>query len=171
MNYAEGDSIVHPRHGLGTVQGTTTRGSGKRAMTYLEVFFDAKALTIMVPLDSMDEVGVRPPSTKKEADEILSILEQDADVPEAWAERNASTQSRLKSTDITEASRVIRDLTRHSQRSGKPLSQAERAMLDTCMESVSLELSVALKMSQDETKELILSRVGLLEDADAEGGA
>ena len=167
VSYSTGDTVVHPRHGVGTVKGTSKRGSGKSATTYLEVYFDLKELTIMVPLDSMDEIGIRPPSTPEQAKAILKVLTEDVDVPEVWAERNAETVSRVKSTDITEASRVVRDLTRHAQRSEKPLSQAERAMLDECLDTVSLELSHSLGLSQDETKELILAKVGVKADADS----
>lgn len=160
MGFAPGDTIVHPRHGVGTVQEATTRGTGDDATTYLTLFFELKTLTIMVPLDSVDEVGIRHPSTKKEAKAILAILEEESDVPEAWAERNASTTSRMQSTDLAQASMVIRDLTRHAQRIDKPLSAAENSTLNECLDQVSLELSLSLGMSQEETRRLILDKVG-----------
>lgn len=160
MGYATGDTIVHPRHGVGTVQDTPTRGAGKDSTSYLKLFFEEKSLTIMVPVASVDEVGLRRPSTKDEAEAILAILEEDSDVPEVWSERNASTVSRVQSTEIAQASMVIRDLTRHAQRIDKPLSAAENTTLDTCLDMVSLELSLALGLSQDETRALILEKVG-----------
>jgi RNA polymerase-interacting CarD/CdnL/TRCF family regulator len=138
-----------------------TRGKGKDETTYLQLAFEEKALTIMVPLDSVDEVGIRRPSTKAEAQEILAILEESSDVPEAWAERNASTVSRVQSTEIAQAAMVIRDLSRHAQRIDKPLSTAERSTLEGCLDTVSLELSLSLGTSQAETRELILGKVGV----------
>ena len=165
MGYSEGDSVVHPRHGLGTVKGTVKRGTGKNAQSYLEIFFEEKTLTTMVPVDSLEEVGIRPPATPEEAEVILEVLGADSDVPEAWAERNASTLSRVKSTELVQASMVIRDLIRHRQRIEKPLSASETSTLDGCMATVSLELSVSLGLSQDEAKELILSKVGVPDES------
>lgn len=161
MGYATGDTVVHPRHGVGTVRGMTSRGTGKSKTDYLELFFELKTLTIMVPLDSVDEVGLRPPASKDEAKSILAILEEDSEVPEVWAERNAESMSRMDSTDLAQAAMVIRDLTRHSDRIEKPLSSAENSTLEACLETVSLELSLALDMTQDQTKALILQKVGM----------
>ncbi len=168
MGYTTGDILVHPRHGVGTVLDTPTRGTGKTATTYLQLFFEDKTLTIMVPMESVEEVGIRPPSTKDEAEAILEILGESSDVPAVWAERNASTVSRVQSTEIAQASMVIRDLTRHAQRIDKPLSAAERNTLDTCLDAVSLELSLALGLSQDDTRELILDKVGFPADQAAD---
>lgn len=160
--------IVHPRHGVGTVQDATTRKTADGETTYLTLLFESKDMTVMVPLDSVEEVGIRHPVTKKEAKAILALLEKDADVPQAWAERNATTTSRVQSTDLTQAALVIRDLTRHAKRIDKPLSTAENATLQECLETVSRELSLSLGMSQDDTRGLILDKVGAGEAQAAE---
>ena len=165
MGFAPGDTIVHPRHGVGTVQEAVSRGTGDDATTYLSLAFEAKGLTVMVPVDSVDEVGIRRPSSKAEAEAILALLEESSDVPTVWAERNATTMARVQSTEIAQASMVVRDLTRHAQQSGKPLSPAERTTLDACMDQVSLELSLSLGLSQDDTRRLILDKVGEPEPA------
>ena len=171
MSFTTGDTVVHPRHGVATVQGMTSRGRGKDKLEYLELFIDAKSMTIMVPVDSLEEVGIRRVATPDEAEVILGILEETSDVPEVWAERNAATLSRIQSTELVQASMVIRDLTRHSQRAGKPLSAAENASLMTCLETVSMELSLSLGKTQDETRELIMDKVGVLPtDAPADAG-
>lgn len=155
MAYTTGDTIVHPRHGIATVRGITTRGVGKRVTSYLELSC-ASALSVLVPMESVDEVGIRQLSTKREAAAILAVLGEPSDVPETWTARSASTSSRMKSTELLQASMVIRDLTRHAQRSAKPLSRAERADLDACVERVSAELSLVLELSLDDVRALIL---------------
>ena len=163
MQFPTGATVVHPRHGVATVTGTQTRHD----TDYLELYVEAKSITIMVPVASLDEVGIRSVASKKDADAILALLEEQSDVPTAWAERNAESVSRVKSTELSQASLVIRDLTRHSQDSGKPLSAAENTMLQTCLDTVSHELSLALGLSQDDTRELILDRVGFKVSDDA----
>ena len=159
MGYQAGDTVVHPRHGVAKVTGTQTRGKD----AYLELFFEPKSMTIMVPVDSLDEVGIRGVVTKDEAEAILEILEEETDVPTAWVERNAATLSRIQSTELAQASMVIRDLTRHADRANKPLSAAENASLTTCLDTVSSELALAFDISQDEARALILSKIGEIE--------
>ena len=131
---------------------------------YVELFFEAKSMTIMVPMASMDEVGIRALPTKDEANAILAILEEPSDVPTEWSERSAATLSRMQSTELAQATMVIRDLTRHADRITKPLTAAEKNSLEACLNTVSAELSLALGMSESDTRDLILEKVRI--DAD-----
>ena len=160
MGYTKGDTVVHPRHGVATVQGIVKRGSGKSAENYIELYFGPKDMTIMLPVASLDEVGIRSPASKQEAAEILALLEEDSEVPEVWAERNATTTSRVQSTELIQSAMVIRDLTRHAERLGKPLSTSENSTLQACLDTVAIELAIALGKTEDETRELILQKVG-----------
>ena len=67
MRYASGDTIVHPRHGVGTVQSAPGGDAD-----YLEMFFESKGMTIKIPLSSLDDVGIRSLSTKAEAEAIYA---------------------------------------------------------------------------------------------------
>lgn len=156
MAYAMGDTVVHPRHGVATVQGIATRGAGKARTSFLELVFTSTSLKILVPVDSIDEVGIRQLPTKREAATILTVLAQASVVPETWSERAALTASRVRTTELAEASMVIRDLTRHARRSGKPLSSSENAVLQACLNRVSSELSLVLEITEDDARALIL---------------
>ena len=167
MGYSSGDTVVHPRHGVAKVTGTSTRGTRDAKRDYIELLFELKGMTIMVPVDSIDEIGIRGIASAQEAKEILALLEEDSDVSTVWSERNADTLSRVKSTELPQAAMVIRDLTRHADRLTKPLSPAEATTLKTCLDMVTMELSLSLGMSEDETRDLILSKVGVKDDASA----
>jgi CarD family transcriptional regulator len=161
--------VVHPRHGVGTVRGTKTRTGRDGPADYVELFFAAKDLTIMVPVASLDEVGIRDLSTNAEAAAILAILEEPSEVSTAWSERSAATTARMKSSELAQATMVIRDLTRHAARLTKPLSAAESNALQQCLDMVSLELSLVLGLSQSDTRELILNKVGSNADTASSG--
>ena len=151
MRYASGDTVVHPRHGVGTVQSAPGDNPD-----YLEMFFESKGLTIKVPVSALDDVGIRSLSSKADAEAILDLLQEPSDVSTVWAERQADTVSRMGSTDLAQAAMVVRDLSRHAARIERPLSEAEGTSLATCLEMVSLELSLVLGLSQSETEQLIL---------------
>ena len=159
VQFAEGDTLVHPRHGVGRVRRAFTRGKGSSATAYLELFFEPKALTITLPAGNLDEVGIRRLSTSAEADAIFAILAAPSDVPTTWSDRNAETVSRVRSSELAQASMVVRDLTRHAQRLSKPMSTAENATLESCLQTLSAELSLVLDLPEDETRDLILRTV------------
>jgi CarD family transcriptional regulator len=151
-----GDTVVHPRHGVATVSRIATRGAGTSQTSYLELAFVSKSLTVLVPTGSVEDVGIRQLPTKQEAAAILKVLARPSDVSERWAERSASTTARMQSADLAQASMVIRDLTTHARRSGKRLSASENAILESCLDTVSAQLSLVLDLSQEETRALIL---------------
>jgi CarD family transcriptional regulator len=156
VSYAPGDTVVHPRHGVARIAGTVSRDLGTACTDYFELEIVASSMKILVPVETVEEVGIRQLPTKEEAAAILGVLASPADVPATWSERSASTASRLQSTELAQASMIIRDLTRHAERSGKRLTDGEISVLETCMKSVSSELSLVLDISQDDARTLIL---------------
>lgn len=116
----------------------------------------AAPLCILVPERSLDAVGVRDVSTRAQAEAILALLEESCDVPERWPDRNASTTARVKSPELADKCLVIRDLLRHEQRSGKSLTVGESRAFEKCMDIVVQELSLALELSAEDTRALIL---------------
>ena len=157
MSYKTGDTLVHPQHGVGKVDGPPVVASN--GQSYLSLFFEPSSLKIMIPVDSLEEVGIRPVASADHAQHILETLAEASDVPAEWSERNASTVARVKSTDLDQAALVIRDLTRHQLRTSKPLSAAEKGVLDRCIEMVAQELSIVLAKTPDEVRALIDEKI------------
>jgi CarD family transcriptional regulator len=158
MTYTTGDTVVHPQHGTATVEGMVRKDVGKGPEDYLELYVETSSLKIMVPADAVQSVGIRDLSTKGEAEVILALLEEPSDVPEGWSERIVSTMARVKSHDLDQVSMVVRDLSRHQERSNKPLTATEKDLLKGCLDIAARELSLALDMSEEDTKTLIVEK-------------
>ena len=165
MRYGIGETVVHPHHGLVKVQGLVTREGADGPATYVELRSEANGMVIMVPEASLDEIGIRPPATTEEAETLLALLLEPSEVPMQWSERSAATVSRIRSAELDQAMMVIRDLSLHSARIDKPLTAAEKASLDGCLDTVSTELAIPLNMTPESVRELILSRLHI--DADS----
>lgn len=159
MGYVQGDVVVHPQHGTVTVAGTIHKDAGNGAEKYLELYVTSSSMTILVPERSLREVGVRDLSTRTEAEAVLAVLQAPSDVSDVWSERNVLTVSRIKSTDLEQKSMVVRDLTRYAHRSSKGLTAGESRVLETCLDTVAMELSLALGISEDDTRALITEKV------------
>lgn len=158
MTYTMGDTVVHPQHGMATVGAMVSKDVGAGPADYLELYIDAGSLKVMVPAAAVEAVGIRDISTKQEAEHILAILQEPSDVPATWSERNNASLARVRSHDLGQVSMVVRDLSRHQERSVKPLAMGERALLKSCLDIVSRELALALDMSEEDTKALIVDK-------------
>ena len=69
-----GDAVLHPRYGVGIIHSIETRVQDGEKRAYYVIPKPSIASTIFVPVDSAEEVGLRPlssPDTLKEAIEIL----------------------------------------------------------------------------------------------------
>ncbi|MDH7601048.1 MAG: CarD family transcriptional regulator [Armatimonadota bacterium] len=75
-----GDLVLHPRYGVGIIDGIETRVQDGQERAFYVIPKPALSSTIFVPVDSADEVGLRPvasPETLKKALAILSGEEDD----------------------------------------------------------------------------------------------
>lgn len=159
MGYARGATVVHPQHGAAIVVGMLFKDVAGEPAEYLELLVEHAGLKIMVPAASVAELGIRDVCTKQEAETILALLADEPDVPERWAERNAVTLARMRSASLRDHAMVVRDLTRHAARIGKPLSASEKASLDACAALLRRELSLSLELSEEQTMALIMESI------------
>ena len=60
MRFAINDKVIHPRHGAGRITGIQQRGSTSEASSYFVIYIPAQRLTVYVPTQQMEQVGVRP---------------------------------------------------------------------------------------------------------------
>jgi CarD family transcriptional regulator len=155
MSYAQGDTVVHPQHGAATVGETFTKDLGQGPTEYVELYVEFSSMKILVPAESVKEVGLRSLSSRKDAAAILALLEEDVDVPLEWTERNAINQARMRSLELDQLAMVVRDLLAHQRRIDKPLNLGEKAALDKCLGLLARELSLTLGLTEDETLALL----------------
>lgn len=160
VTYVAGDTVVHPRHGVASVEQVTTRTVGAEAASFLELSFPLSSLRVLVPLDAVDEVGIRRLPTEGEAAAVLALLAQPSDVAPLWTERAATTRVRMHAADLEQISTVVRDLLQHARRSGKALSPAESADLKVCLERVCSELAPTLGLTIEDARALVLETAG-----------
>ncbi len=141
--FKTGDKAVHPAHGVGEVVGLETREfGGRQSEIYVMRIIDT-GLKVMVPVDAVDRVGLRPVMNSREAQEILNILrapEVAVDV-QPWSRRFRAYTEMLKSGLPREIAKVLRDMYR--LKFDKELSFGERRLLDQARSLLVQELALA----------------------------
>ena len=87
-------------------------------------------LTLSVPTDNTDEVGLRDVINDEEVEEVFAVLrKKEARMPTNWSRRFKNHVEKLKSGDIYQVAEVVRNLSLREKDKG--LSAGEKRMLAT----------------------------------------
>ncbi len=154
MGYRVGDTVVYPHHGAAIVEKREKRRMQGEERDYLVLRLTYGDLTLMVPADATDEVGLREVCSQKQVDQVLAVLrERDFTMPTNWSRRFKANYEKLKSGDIFDVAEVVRNLAIRERDKG--LSAGEKRMLTKSRQVLVSELSAAIKKSEDDTELLI----------------
>ena len=152
--FSVGELVVYPAQGVGRVEKIEEQDlNGAKTNLYI-VRILTNNVTLMVPVDNADSVGLRPVSGKKQGQKILNFLSDRSDFTgysgQNWNRRYREYSEKLKSKDIIDVAYVLKELFLISR--DKELSFGERRLLEQAMGLVSMELAYALKMDQSQAK-------------------
>src|SRR5213082_1148704 len=148
MSFDVGDKVVYPHHGAATIEKREKRSSPSgEQREYLILRLAYGDLTLMVPADNTDEVGLREVINDEEVEEVFAVLrKKEARMPTNWSRRYKNHVEKLKSGDIYQVAEVVRNLSIRSKAKG--LSPGEARMLARSREIVVLEYSFATGLSE-----------------------
>jgi len=151
--FRKGDKVVHPRHGATVVEDLLELEMfGKRAI-YLKLCLPY-GLTIMVPVDSAEEVGLRGVVSIEEVSKVFDTLQAGDDrLPIAWTQRYKTYLAKLTSGDIHQVSEVVRDLSLRERE--KALSAADKRMLAKGREILISELTFAFDSTMEHVETML----------------
>ena len=149
MKFKKGDTVIYPQHGACLVQGTKKMTNFGETQDYLILRTVINEMTLSVPVAKAEEVGVRPPVSADELEDLVSVLSKpDPRVPSNWSRRFKNHQEKLKSGDVYQVAEVVRNLA--LREASKGLSAGEKAMLVKARGVLVSELSFALNLSEDD---------------------
>lgn len=155
MLFKVGDKAVHPSHGVGEVTSIEAREiAGSSARFYILRILET-GMTVMVPTDGVERLGLRSIISKTDAQKVLEILRADevAVTSQPWNRRYREYTEMLKSGSPFEVAKVLRDLSR--LRGGKELSFGERRLLEQARSLLVTELALARRMKEQRVEQEI----------------
>jgi CarD family transcriptional regulator len=159
MQFASGQTVIHPHHGPCRVTGQLSRKIKGVDQTYLQLHVIRTEMNIAVPLDRCDEVGVRPVADPATVERLIDVLRAPSDPEEDhWSRRIKANHDKLMLGDIMVTAAVVRNLTRRG--ADGHLSNAEKDMLRQARQPVLGELAEALSLTDDEVEELLEAAIG-----------
>jgi len=148
VKFKKGDTVIYPQHGACIVHGIKRMKAFGAVQEYLILKTVINEVTLSVPTAMANQVGVRPPVSKSELEDLRSVLSKaDPRVPANWSRRFKNHQEKLKSGDVYQVAEVVRNLAARDRDSA--LSAAEKTMYDRARINLISEISPALKVSTD----------------------
>lgn len=130
--------------------------SGINKAFYILKILDTEA-TIMVPIETASNVGLRKIVKKSLVPKIYEILKDRKEVVldnQTWNRRYRDYTDKIKSGCVMEVAKVMRDL--YLLKFDKELSFGERRMLDTAKNLLVKELSIAKNIKEEKVEEELL---------------
>lgn len=152
MDFKVGELAVYPAQGVGVIESIERREINGEAQPYYIMRILDTGIVIMIPTQNTESIGVRSIIKKNDIPKILDILKKRNVVIETqtWNKRYREYMERIKSGSVFEVASVLRDL--YVLKDEKPLSFGEKKMLDTAMNLLIRELSIARNVKAERVR-------------------
>ena len=155
-----GDKIVYPMHGAGTIDSIEKKEFLGEVKDYFILKMPIGDMDISIPTNKINEMNIRDVITKEEGDEVLKILDDDpSDMSNNWTVRYRQNQEILKTGDIFEIAKMVRNLAILD--SDKGLSTTEKKLLNRSRRILASELVMAGSLKKEEAEAMIDESIGL----------
>jgi CarD family transcriptional regulator len=148
MAFSVGETVVYPHHGAALIEEITLRTIRGVEKTYLKLRVAQGDLTIEVPADNVDLVGVRDVVGAEGLEHVFEVLRSNVrEEPTNWSRRYKANVEKIASGDVIKVSEVVRDLSRRD--AGRGLSAGEKRMLARARQILTSELALAKAIDED----------------------
>jgi CarD family transcriptional regulator len=165
MQFVVGETVVYPHHGAATITEVKKRKNPRTGdeKVYLKLHVKQGDLTIEVPQDAVEDVGVRDVIGKEGLAKVEAVLREPfTEEPTNWSRRYKANLEKLASGDIIKVSEVVRDLTRRDQDRG--LSAGEKRMLAKARQILMSELALAKKTDEVGASKILDGILGVVRE-------
>ena len=139
-NFAEGDYVVYPTHGVGKVEKIAVEDIAGHRLELIHITFEENRMTLRVPVAKARTAGLRKLATQAKFDEALAVLRGRARIKRTmWSRRAQEYEAKINSGDPIAIAEVVRDLHRNA---GQPdQSFSERQIYEFAMDRLAAELA------------------------------
>lgn len=138
-DFAEGDYVVYPTHGVGKVERIATEEIAGHKLELIHITFEENRMTLRVPVAKARTAGLRKLATREMFDKALDLLKGRARIKRTmWSRRAQEYEQKINSGDPLQIAEVVRDLHRNA---GQPdQSFSERQIYEAAMDRLAAEM-------------------------------
>ena len=147
-DFAEGDYVVYPTHGVGKVERIATEESAGHKLELIHITFEENRMTLRVPVAKARTAGLRKLATREMFDKALDLLKGRARIKRTmWSRRAQEYEQKINSGDPLQIAEVVRDLHRNA---GQPdQSFSERQIYEAALDRLARELAAVERIDKD----------------------
>jgi CarD family transcriptional regulator len=155
VRFDVGDKVVYPHHGAAVIEKVEQRELLGEQREYYILKLAYGELTLMVPTDSTEEVGIREVTPAREMPKVFKVLKKNEPTTNTtnWSRRFKANVEKLKSGDIYQVADVVRSL--HQRDREKGLSTGEKRMLTKARQILVSELTFSQNCDEEQAEQLL----------------
>lgn len=150
--FNQDEYVVYPGHGAAKILRVLERKVGVQSTLFYELRFINKDMTILVPIDKIDSIGIRKLSSQNDIGNMFKMLSDPVVVvhQEAvlnWNKRNKEYQNKIRTGKLREICEIYRMLKHIELR--KELSFGEKSILNQTESLLVEEIILVCDMRRD----------------------
>ena len=154
MTFTVGETVVYPNHGAAVIENIEMRTIKGEEKQYLVLRGAQGDLTVRVPAENAEIVGVREVVGEEGLTKVFDVLRAPhTEEPTNWSRRYKAILEKLASGNPLKVAEVVRDLWRRERDRG--LSAGEKRMLAKARQILVSELALCERTNEDKAEALL----------------
>ena len=158
MQFAVGEHVVYPLQGVGVIRRIEEQDFRGVDTMYYVFYLDISDMTVMIPVEKSEELGIRGIVAKSEAQKAIdSISSKYEPMPVDWKARYQMNVDLLKEGSIASIAKVVQALYHRSKI--KELPVQERKLYDSALRLLIDETAISLGKEKKDIEMIVFSRL------------
>ena len=139
LGFEVGDYVVYPKHGVGRVVEIQSQHIAGASLDLFVLRFEKERMTLRVPTNKAEGVGMRKLSSQATMNEALTTLKGKPRIKRTmWSRRAQEYEAKINSGDLVSIAEVVRDL--HRAEDQPEQSYSERQIYEAAIGRLAREL-------------------------------
>ena len=143
-----GDYVVYPKHGVGRVVELQNEEIAGMKLELYVLRFEKERMTLRVPVNKVEAIGMRKLSSDKTLREALDTLKGKPKVKRTmWSRRAQEYEAKINSGCLVSLAEVVRDLYRSDSQPEQ--SYSERQLYESALDRMAREVAAIEQIDRD----------------------
>lgn len=154
-NFAVGEYVVYPTHGVGKIMGHEVEHIGEHELKVFVIAFEKDKMTLRVPVGRAEAAGLRSISSSDQIGKALATLKGRVKIARGmWSRRAQEYEAKINSGNLVAIAEVVRDLHKNVDQSER--SYSERMIYETAMHRLCGEVAASERVDVKDAQDRLL---------------
>lgn len=159
FDFAAGDYVVYPAHGVGIIDGIETTTIGGMSVSLYAITFEKDRMRLKIPVFKAKSSGLRKLSSANRLRDAMKTLQGRARIRRTmWSRRAQEYELKINSGDPVAIAEVLRDLKRSNDDSEQ--SYSERQIYQSALQRLAREVAAVQQISEIQAAEKLETMLG-----------